>query len=507
MGDYGHKKRESSIYNTLNMLVYDYLVKTKYEGTAKVFLNEAGLGDFKPTEGAPILAQWYAAFHDISAVRSGMSSSVHDLSRIEGIMMRLENERRRHQHIGRVDPTIYGGMREMDSYKYPMYYPHHFEQRKMYEMYGQMSPVEPVPRFYDPRKSVSDYRSMQGHLRYPPRFDEQPPVQNMKPPMRQRDGRYVNVNINSPMMPKAEPSPSLDPVLSAGDKPFGLKEIMGFVPCEHPLVCSATAREHKILMIASSNKTVTAVNLLSGKNEAVVETNGNQVIDIKMQEHEEYIVVVCNVGSNELLLMRYAVKGDVRFEIVGMLRGHMAPIVSYEVLGFIYSLDGNGIMRRWSLHGVFEREEVLSGNVIHICCISEDNFMLADKQRVYVYDFELNIEMMEILRGHALEIKRIDKGFIVIFRNQAVWFDKRVHKVKSLSTNNETIKTATLIDSDIVVASSHDAWFSTGKALNRMKLHEASVISLDSVNMFRKSSIVSCAVNGECKIWSKYLND
>lgn len=490
MGDYTQKKKESGMHSALNMLIYDYLVKMKYEGAAKVFFAEAALGDFKPAEGSPLLAQWYGAFHDISAVRSGLSSNVRDLSRIEGIMMKLENEKRRHQSIGRADPMMYG-MREMETYKPPMYYQHpQFEQRGMYDVYGQTSPTDQAPRFYNPRK---DYRAM-GHPGYP-RFEDQ--MGAAKTP-RQRDARFMG----SPMAPKEE-AKEMDPA-AVRNKPFGLKEVMTFVPSEHRLVCSVIAREHRLMFAASADKSIAAVNLLSGKNEARVES-GTQIVEMKVREYEDCVVVVCGLGTSELLLGKYSVK-EKRFGALEMLSGHMAPVVSYEVLDFVHSLDSSGIMRRWSLQGVFEREEVVSGDVVHICCISKDNFLLADKQRVYVYDFELNIEMMEILRGEVLEIKRADEGFLVVFRSQVVWLDKRIEKVKALSIG-EGIRTAALIDCDLVAASSHDAWFSTGKALNRMKLHEAGVVGLDSVNLFRKPSVVSSSANGECKVWIKYLGD
>ncbi|AFM98194.1 hypothetical protein EHEL_041460 [Encephalitozoon hellem ATCC 50504] len=512
MGDHTYKKKDSGVYDALNMLVYDYLSKMKYEGSAKVFFNEASLGDFKPTEGMPILAQWYAAFHDISAVRSGLSSNAQDLSRIEGIMMKLENEKRRYQNIGRIDPTSMGYGGAMDPYKqYPMYYqPQQFDQRKMYEMYGHVSPpVDAAPRFYDPRKAgmgTSGYKAGQGYPRYP-RFEDQNASSAKIPPRQFRDEGKSN-SATSPSMTAAQSnsSPLFESVLGTGDRLFGLKEVMAFVPNEHTTVCSAVARDHKLLFIASSNRTITAVNLLSGKSESVVETDDKQVIEMKIRECEGIITIVCGVGGSELILVRCVIKECITLEIFGALRGHTTSIVSYEVLDSIHSLDSGGIMRKWSLEGVFEREEVLSGEIHHICCISEDNFMFADRQRVYVYDFELNIEMMEILKGQALGIKRIKEGFIVVFRNQVIWLDKRIQKVKILNVN-ENIKTAALIDEDLVAVSSQSAWFDNGKSLTKMKLHETSIVSLDGVNVFRKPSVVSCSANGECKIWIRYIGD
>jgi hypothetical protein len=504
MNDERAFKKEPNFYGTLNMLIYDYLVKMKYDGTAKMFLGEAGISEFKPAEGIPLLAQWYAIFHDISTVRSGLSSSLADLSRIEGIMLRLENEKRRHQTIGRVDPTVMGHRaRELDPYKRNAYFqPSPYDQRKAYEMYGQASPpMDPMAQFYDPRKAMVDYSSIPPQQRYS-RYEEQMPA--TKTPGRPgREAPRYAVGVKSP----SKEMHSYDPLVGAEEKPFVLKEIMLLKPREHPIVCSAVAREHKLLVIASSDRTISLVNLLSGKHEAITETGGKQITKINIKEFSEQLILVCGMSTNELLLIRYTIKGDARFEILGTLRGHVSLIVSVEVTDFIYSLDSGGIMRKWSLAGIFEREEVLGGDVVHICAIADNNFMLADKQRVYVYDFELNIEMMEVLQGQALEIKRMEDGFVVVFKDQVVWLNKRMQKARILVPGSDRVTTAALLETDLIAVSCQDAWFNTGKSLSRIKLHEANIVSLDSVSVFRKSSVVSCGSNGECKIWIKHLSN
>ncbi|KAM0672041.1 hypothetical protein CWI42_041990 [Ordospora colligata] len=495
MGDHAYKKKESSAYDVLNMLVYDYLMKMNYEGSAKMFCSEAGLGEFKSNEGAPVLAQWYSVFHEISAVRSGFLSNSQDLARIEGIMMRLENEKRRQQQIGKMDGAVGGYGRGMDAYKrQSMPYQQQYDQRKIY---GQQTPPssEGMSGFYDPRKQMPGGYRMPHMSTRQNWFDEQNTI-GSKPSRRHVDERS-DVLESSMGHTLAERQHT--------DGSIGLKEVMCFVPGEATIICSAVAQEHKMLIVSFSSKTIMVVNLLSGKTESMIETI-EQVHDMKIKEYEDQVVIVCGIGGNDLLILRCEMKGGVHLEISNVLKGHNAPIVSYEVLDFIHSLDSAGIMRKWNMNGVFEREEVLSGDIAHICCISEDNFMFADKNRVYVYDFELNIEMMEILKGQVTEIKRIKEGFIIVFNNQAIWLDKRVQKVKTLSIN-EGVKTAALIDGNLVVASFQNVWFNNGKSLSRVKLHDTNVIGLECVNVFRKSSIVSCSAGGECKMLVKCLED
>ncbi|KAH9411546.1 hypothetical protein HK407_04g06480 [Ordospora pajunii] len=503
MGDHAYKKKESNAYDVLNMLVYDYLMKMKYEGSAKMFCSEACLGEFKSNEGAPVLAQWYGAFHEISAVRSGFSSNSQDLARIEGIMMRLENEKRRQQQIGKMEGAAAGYGRGMDAYKrQSVPYQQQYDQRKMYGQ--QMSPSsEGMPGFYDPRKQAPGGYRMPHMSSRQNWFDEQNAIAS-KPSRRHAEERPEG--LESPMAHiLGDGQHTEGGAMGLSERLSGLKEVMCFVPGEATIICSAVAQEHKMLVVSFSSKAIMVVNLLSGKKESMIETI-EQVHDMKLKEYEDQVVIVCGVGGNDLLILRCGMKGVVHLEIANVLKGHNAPIISYEVLDFIHSLDSAGIMRKWSMNGVFEREEVMSGEIVHICCISEDNFMFADRHRVYVYDFELNIEMMEIMKGQAIEIKRIKEGFIIVFSNQAIWLDKRVQKMKALSISEE-VKTATLIDGNLVVASSQNAWFNNGKSLNRIKLHDTSVIGLECVNVFRKSSIVSCSAGGECKMLVKCLED
>lgn len=501
MNSFNHKKKESNFQTTLNMLIYDYLIKMKYESTAKMFFNEAELKDQNSYEGFPLLLQWYSIFHDISTVRSGLSSNYADLTRIEGIMLRLENEKRRYQSLGRIDPSIVGPpmMREMDPYKQrnAQFQPPPYDQRKMYEMYGQVAasaPSESMSQYYDPRKHPQ-YGSMPAQPRYT-RYEEQlPPIKSQE--RLPREERRYNSHVKSPVLQSS----------ASDDVPFILKEIMVFKANDQGATCFAVAREYKILVVASPDRTISLISLHSGKLEDKTETGGKKINKIKVKELENQIIIACGCGDNELILMRYMVKSDTQIETIGVLRGHNFPIISFDVVDSVYTLDSSGIMKKWSLQGGFEREELLSGSIKHICWIGENNFLLADNQRVYVYDFELNIEMMEALSGQALELKRLEESFIVTFKDQVVWLNKRIQKIKSINLMNITTTSGSILDNDLIGIAQQDAWYISAKALNKIKLHDTNVVGIEGISIFRKPSIISCGSNGECKIWIKHLDD
>ncbi|KAM0674545.1 hypothetical protein GVAV_002163 [Gurleya vavrai] len=87
---------------TLEVLIHEFLCKKRYNGAAKIFRIEANL----PINNADprrfsLLQDWFEAFNDIYNARCGNIRSVENLTRIEGIMLRLDNEKKRHALLGR----------------------------------------------------------------------------------------------------------------------------------------------------------------------------------------------------------------------------------------------------------------------------------------------------------------------------------------------------------------------------------------------------------------------
>lgn len=85
-----------------NRLVYEYLLKMQYEKAAKLFKVEAQVGDVRVNDTAPVLLNWYNIFIETADVRSGKTYVPESLNRIEGIMLKLENDRQRYARMSAV---------------------------------------------------------------------------------------------------------------------------------------------------------------------------------------------------------------------------------------------------------------------------------------------------------------------------------------------------------------------------------------------------------------------
>lgn len=490
---FNNKKKEQNILYMLNSLIYDYLVKMKYEKAAKAFSLEAMIEETKQPEGTPILAQWYLAFTEISNVRSGVSANPGDLSRIEGIMLKLENEKKRYQQMGRIDHSGYYGVpREQEAmYKnHQMYYQGHPEQRKPpVEMYGPIHPPvgDHPPHYIDPRKA--DYARIQPR---PPMRYEEPVYDQSKGPIRP-DPRFEKHNPISPT--------------AYHERPFVLREVSSFRIIDATVICSVLSKDHNILFSLVNTRKIFAFNCTLMKPESEFETSGKQLTDIKIRDFGDYIYIVGGFGGKELMILRYILK-EAKFDVMGFLRGHSSTIISFDIADYIYSMDEAFILRKWSFKGNCEREEILSGNINCIFSYSETTIILTDGLRVYLYDFEMNMEMQELYKGEVIAAKRGDDYIIFIFRDKACIVDRNLNKIKFLSVPHNGITTGCYLENDIFLGSQQTLWYETQGRLNKVNIYESGdIVTIDSITKFLGGHMISINSQGEFKLMCKSYNE
>lgn len=502
MKDFGfsNKKKDQNTLNALNLLIYDYLVKMKLEKTAKTFACEAYIEEHKITEGPPVLSQWYIAFNEISNVRCGLSSNPGDLSRIEGIMLKLENEKKRYQQMSRMDHVSHYNIQRDPNEMYKPhggYYPpsHYSPHNDHHQMY------------MDPRKQIEMRNmGMHGRMRYedqnfnrfdldhktisPKMFDQSPKMYDQSPKIYDRS-------------PKIYEPPTKIYENSSEDKPFILREISTFKLSDKKILSSVLSKEHNILFNVFENKSIGSFNCSAMKNECIVETNGKQISSLKLKDTPDFIWIVASFDTNELMVIRYLIK-EIKFEMAGYLRGHAENIICFDISDSIFSLDASGYLRKWNFKGICQKEEMLSGNLQKMYLFSENCLILSDTSRTYLYDFEMNMETTEISKGILLSLKKHDSFYILIFREKVAIYDKGLNKVKVLSVPSNSIKTACLVGFDIFVGSSHILWFETNGRLNKINVNENNeIVAAENISKYKLNHMIVLTDSGECKIFVK----
>lgn len=113
--------KEDNEKDSLNLLIYEYLLKNNFQKAASVFKEEADITNYSPTDSRPVLATWHSMFLETVDVRSGNKACSDSLNRIEGIMLKLENEKQRYARMRGLSPARPPAWRPHPSFRHPPY--------------------------------------------------------------------------------------------------------------------------------------------------------------------------------------------------------------------------------------------------------------------------------------------------------------------------------------------------------------------------------------------------
>jgi LisH len=125
---------------SFNRLVYEYLIKSHYDKTAEMFKKEAEIQEISLNSTPSTLLNWYNIFIETAEVRSGRSYVPDSLNRIEGIMLKLENDKIRYSNMNVIQPSSPYQYRKPQDFP-PIY--NYYNQYSNPDRYSQYSPAYP----------------------------------------------------------------------------------------------------------------------------------------------------------------------------------------------------------------------------------------------------------------------------------------------------------------------------------------------------------------------------
>ncbi|KAH9385894.1 uncharacterized protein NEMAJ01_0790 [Nematocida major] len=97
-GRFNYEEKETPKTDTyisttvLNTLIYEYLIKRNYIGSAKVFKVEGDISNINITQGSSALLDWFVAFNDLYNVRSGRGKPTGITGKIDAILEKTAKE-------------------------------------------------------------------------------------------------------------------------------------------------------------------------------------------------------------------------------------------------------------------------------------------------------------------------------------------------------------------------------------------------------------------------------
>ncbi|KAI4291775.1 hypothetical protein PAPHI01_1049 [Pancytospora philotis] len=361
---------------SFNKLVLEYLLKMKLDKSAAAFRKELGLDDVRLNDALPTLLNWYSIFLETAEVRAGITLVPDSLNRIEGIMLKLENEKLRYSQLK------VSGAAEMR--------PHASLSRPAYGQYSER-PRAGDSTDYGPRPSAY------GTGPYPQRM-----------PGMERDAPSTSAAAEPPAVPPASYFPPL--------KEYNVVEM------NIPYILAAHyCPQAQLLLLCAVDGKAYFYSLAAQKVEYSFVLPKPHVRQLRALEANHNIFFLVAFDDASLHLYRYA----------NGIKEDMKPIESdTPIRSFcfgkrsIYVLAGSSTIRVYSFVGDLLKTLRVGCNVLEIEFFGT-NLLLVEAASVTEFDPNMGIEVKALARGKSPRVIVKDDFAFVIFTDSVQGFSGR----------------------------------------------------------------------------------
>lgn len=357
-----------------NKLVYEYLVKSNFVKTAHVFMQEAQLGEIHINESPPTLLNWYSIFIETADVRSGKVYIPESLNRIEGIMLKLENDKQRFSRMG---SSPYGQRRTSPRInEMQMRHP-----RGASPTLGPISPCSPKSR-----------SPMTPFDRYDPRDMERNPGMERMSQMERTPPQ--------PFFQQCEPLPG--PTLSEEHHcnlklPFMIT-LARFCPSSRILICCC------------AGGSMYFYNIERAEVEYDFQTPLAAINKLQILEKDDAVFMAYSYDDFSLSLCRYSTGQKENIKLIELNVRVRAFVFGGNSL---YILTENSILKLYNLYGKLLKTFEIPGEVCSIDFFG-NNILMIENSRVVEFDLNLNTEIKVLSNGmHPNVVVRDNHAFII----------------------------------------------------------------------------------------------
>lgn len=478
---------------TLDILIHEYLTKKRHSNAANIFRQEAKVPDYNLTHNTPLLLDWFNAFNDIYNVRSGNVKNKDSISRVEAVMLKLENEKKK--YYGRKEDAL--SRKDMHGQEKRQDYWHSQGPNDGY-LYndegnngGERSAYRGTKPYYEGHKG--NYYSEDNN--YGPYYGKE---------QKRNERNYASGENMHKYYPHEKRGGSIEDVNSFYgkqepyyyyDKPAGF---LGLVTTLHVHTQRITAfcYSDSFFITGSTDRSISIIDIRTMKP-CIISLN-KPVIDLKMHKSSDAKPEIVFVATDTEVFS--FISGS--SEPLQTFTIQSSPIVGIDISDEVLTLDVEGILRRWAFTGDFIENVSLQG-IKSFICVGKGLALISDRSKVILYDYKKNELVREIISSPGV-LKKYAKGYLCLLRDSVYILDNDFD-ILNLINVNDMVQSACMVDDGSVLVGLYNCIQKHGKG--PVMLTEAAVgviCCIEVISGFGKKYVVTCSQEGECKVW-EYL--
>lgn len=553
--------RASSMNTTvLNALIYEYLIKKNYTGTAKVFKIEGDVNGINISSGTSALLDWFVAFNDVYNVRCGRGGSSGIVSKIDAVLGKGRPQEHEGPHkMGdpyRMDDRerfASGRYRKMVEYQKTQGYQGLVEGgRRAIPRSTSAEHVQRYSRDGDLLNTIlgipdeeAPFRPCLG-LGDPGLAGLQPMSTGMPSAMGIRGGAASGIKplqegggMPQPGMPKKPPmhfahasrymhapmTPQVPGYQMHGHQSL-LHEKEG-APAHSLLIKELTklrlhtqkvtsvsiCREKKALITGGADAFICVVDLTTFLHTLRFEAHSMQISQVKvreaaspMGEDSPTLFGSASLDTDVKIYKLERDEGSWNVSVLLHLKGHTCSVRGIDFGETkIFSMGIDGELRVWNMEGACLSVFSLRRAIRMISAKSDRVIAISDINSAFLFDLDSGTCLKEIAARGAICSYKMKNGSLLVFSDAVVLYDSQYKMIESVPFPADKIQSACFVAGRVFLGGYQTIYEWLDKRLSIIHAHDNIVTCLDSVEIAGKTLLISASYDGEVKIWEQFI--
>ncbi|KAI5179768.1 hypothetical protein NEOKW01_0231 [Nematocida sp. AWRm80] len=454
----------------LNALIYEYLVKKNYTGSAKVFKVEGDVSGINITHGSSALLDWFVAFNDLYNVRSGRGKGYGIIGKIDTILGKHSQEYHREDRVIRPQPNNW-----YPKVKYP--------QR-------ERPPVEPVvPQ---------------------PRKEPIPKPQRESTPPGKKDGDLLNTILELddceyngaqriPVNRYKEPQPPANMLQ--------MKEISTLKLHAHKITTMSVCHKRKILITGSVDASICVVDLTNPSDIIKFESHTMQISQVKIKDSQESPSPFLYFGSASLdreakVYKVSKTEGKLEVSLFLHLKGHKSSVKAIDFGPTkIYTMGIDGELRIWNMDGSCLGAFALRKTVKMMVARSDTMIAICDINSVSLFNPETAMYIKDLSAKGAVATYKTPKSTLFVLTDSILIYDHHLYNHQTIPLPSDKIQSSCIIGNRLFLGGYQMIYEIFEKNIYTTHTHHGIVSIIEGTYINNRPILLTGTQTGEVKLW------
>ncbi|EIJ87302.1 hypothetical protein NEPAR04_2094 [Nematocida parisii] len=456
------QKPDSQISTTvLNALIYEYLIKNSYTGSAKVFKVEGDISNINITQGSSALLDWFIAFNDLYNVRSGRSKPSGITGKIDTILGKVHKEERKRQQVHSTH-TIHN------------------------------KPDIEIPNNRPVSNNILNTHSNIGSTHSTIGSTHSTIGNNSN--RWYKDGDILNsiLEIDDTQYNRTDQRHTLN-----------IKEIANLRLHTQKINSMSVCHRHKILVTGGMDASICVVDLVNLNDVIRFESHSMQISQVKIRESSGNDPLYFGSASLDREAKVYKISrdnGKLTISLFLSLKGHKSSVKSIDFSNNkIYTMGIDGELRIWGMDGICISAFILRRTIKLM--ISRDNIIaVCDINSISLFNPDTSSYIKDISSKGIITAYKTHNNNIFILSDSIIIYDKAFYSQSIIPFSCDKIQSVCTVPGRLFLGGYNMIYEVQDKNVYT-RAYDGMISAMEGTVIGNRSVLLTGGQNGEVRVW------